>query len=170
MANLDPQAVEQMMQAITTAAQATWNAAVDVQQAMMQNMMSNGDLWAILGWWAGILGVMAIILLVLLIIPICKMFSKMGNKWYEALIPGHNCYVIITNAGKPGWWMFVCLLFLIPILGWIVWLILMIIMHFAVSIGLAKKFGKGTGFGVGLALLPIIFYPILGYGNATYTR
>ena len=170
MANLDPQAVQQAMEAITSAAQATWAAAIDVQQAMMQNMMANGDLGRMLWRGAGVLGVIAIILLVLIIIPICKMFAKMGNKWYEALIPGHNCYVMITNAGKPGWWIFVGLLFLIPVLGWIVGLILIIVMHFAVSIGLAKKFGKGTRFGVGLALLPIIFYPILGYGNATYSR
>ena len=35
---------------------------------------------------------------------------------------------------------------------------------------LAKRFGKGNGFGVGLWLLGFIFVPILGFGDATYQR
>jgi len=33
---------------------------------------------------------------------------------------------------------------------------------------LSKSFGKDVGFTVGMILLPIIFYPILGFGSATY--
>ena len=36
------------------------------------------------------------------------------------------------------------------------------------SIRLAKAFGKSGGFGVGLALLAIIFLPILAFGSAKY--
>ena len=36
------------------------------------------------------------------------------------------------------------------------------------DVDLAKSFGKGVGFGIGLILLPIIFFPILGFGSATY--
>jgi len=32
----------------------------------------------------------------------------------------------------------------------------------------AKAFGKGVGFGVGLALLGFTFLPILGFGDAEY--
>ena len=35
-------------------------------------------------------------------------------------------------------------------------------------IDIAKSFGKGAGFGIGLALLGIIFWPILGFGSAQY--
>jgi hypothetical protein len=35
-------------------------------------------------------------------------------------------------------------------------------------IDLAKSFGKGAGFGIGLALLGVIFLPILGFGSAQY--
>ena len=31
---------------------------------------------------------------------------------------------------------------------------------------IAKSFGKGTGFGIGLVFLGFIFYPILGFGDA----
>ena len=33
---------------------------------------------------------------------------------------------------------------------------------------LAKKFGKGTGFAIGNALLPIVFMAILAFGHAEY--
>lgn len=34
---------------------------------------------------------------------------------------------------------------------------------------LSKSFGKGVGFTIGLLFLGIIFYPILGFGDTTYT-
>jgi hypothetical protein len=34
---------------------------------------------------------------------------------------------------------------------------------------LSKSFGKSEGFTVGLILLPFIFYPILGLGDAQYS-
>jgi hypothetical protein len=49
---------------------------------------------------------------------------------------------------------------LIPFVNFIVLIIL--------SIDVAKSFGKGTGFGLGLAFLSLIFYPILGFGDAKY--
>jgi hypothetical protein len=36
-------------------------------------------------------------------------------------------------------------------------------------IAIAKSFGKETGFGIGLVFLGFIFFPILGFGSATYT-
>lgn len=35
-------------------------------------------------------------------------------------------------------------------------------------IALAERFGKGAGFGIGLAFLGIIFFPILAFGDARY--
>jgi hypothetical protein len=32
----------------------------------------------------------------------------------------------------------------------------------------ARKFVKSDGFGLGLAFLPFIFYPMLGFGDAQY--
>ena len=37
-----------------------------------------------------------------------------------------------------------------------------------VALDVAKNFGKGAGFGIGLAFLGFIFYPILGFGDAEY--
>ena len=41
-------------------------------------------------------------------------------------------------------------------------------MWIIIGVDLAKSFGRGTGFGVGLALLGFIFAPILGFGSDTY--
>jgi len=66
---------------------------------------------------------------------------------------------LLQITGKPIWWL---ILYLIPFVN--------IVAVILVCIELAKRFGKGVGFGVGLALLPFIFYPILGFGDATYGR
>ena len=49
---------------------------------------------------------------------------------------------------------------LIPFVNFIIAIILLI--------DLAKSFGKGVGFGIGLILLSVIFFPILGFGSAQY--
>jgi len=43
-----------------------------------------------------------------------------------------------------------------------------IIAGIILCIDMAKSFGKGVGFGIGLALLGFIFWPILGFGSAQY--
>lgn len=52
------------------------------------------------------------------------------------------------------------ILLYIPIVNFVVLAIL--------SIDLAKSFGKGTGYGIGLWLLSFILYPMLGFGTASY--
>ena len=37
-----------------------------------------------------------------------------------------------------------------------------------VTLEIAKRFGRGPGFGIGLAFLPFVFYPILGWGAAQF--
>ena len=101
-------------------------------------------------------------LFVLAIIVLCiagfwKVFTKAGHPGWAAIVPIYNIYILTKIAGRPGWWL---LLYLVPIVS----LVIAIIM----SIDVAKAFGKGTGFGVGLALLAPIFYCILGFGDATY--
>jgi hypothetical protein len=86
-----------------------------------------------------------------------KVFTKAGKPGWACLIPLYNLYVMLQIAGKPGWWL---ILFFIPLVNLII-----IIM---VSIGMAERFGKGAGFGLGLAFLGLIFYPILGFGDAQY--
>lgn len=86
-----------------------------------------------------------------------KVFSKAGQPGWACLVPIYNLYVLTIIARRPAWWI---VLMLIPLVNFVVAVIL--------SIDIAKAFGKGAGFGIGLLLLGPIFYPILGFGSASY--
>ena len=104
-----------------------------------------------------VIGLLYLALIVFVIAGFWKVFVKAGHPGWAAIVPIYNIYILLKIAGKPGWWL---LLFFIPVVS----LVIMIL----VSIEVAKAFGKGGGFGVGLALLSFIFYPILGFGDAKY--
>lgn len=91
------------------------------------------------------------------IVAMWKVFTKAGRPGWAAIIPIYNMYVWCKIVGRPGWWV---ILMLIPLVNVIVGII--------VCIDMAKSFGKGVGFGIGIALLGIIFLPILGFGSAQY--
>ncbi|WP_262175975.1 DUF5684 domain-containing protein [Haloarcula laminariae] len=86
-----------------------------------------------------------------------KTFAKAGEPGWGALIPIYNTYLLLKIAGRPGWWL---VLYLIPVINFIIVIL--------VSIDIADNFGKGVGYGIGIAFLPFLFYPLLGFGDATY--
>jgi hypothetical protein len=92
---------------------------------------------------------------ILIIAAWWKIFSKAGQPGWAAIIPIYNWIVWCKIVGRPAWWVLL-LLVCFPIF------------FIILSIDLAKSFGKGVGFGIGLILLSIIFFPILGFGTATY--
>lgn len=93
----------------------------------------------------------------LVIIGMWKVFTKAGKPGWAAIIPIYNLIVLLEIVGKPLWWI---ILMFIPFVN--------IVIGIMVAIELAKVFGKGTGFAIGLVLLPVVFYPILGFGDAKY--
>src|SRR6059036_3165078 len=92
---------------------------------------------------------------ILMIAAWWKIFSKAGQPGWAAIIPIYNWIVWCKIVGRPAWWVLL-LLICFPIF------------FIILSIDLAKSFGKGVGFAIGLILLSIIFFPILGFGSATY--
>ena len=104
------------------------------------------------------------VLSLLLLIAGWKVYSKAGRPGWAVLIPLYNLYVYTQIVKRPKWWIFLYLAILIPFAGPLVGLLLGLFD----SIRLAKAFGKSEGFGVGLALLAIIFLPILAFGSAKY--
>lgn len=96
-------------------------------------------------------------IVVVVVVGVWKVFEKAGKPGWAAIIPIYNLIVLLEIAGKPLWWI---VLFLIPLVN--------LVAAILVGIAVAKCFGKGTGFGVGLALLGCIFFPILGFGDAKY--
>src|SRR5262245_3986785 len=94
---------------------------------------------------------------ILMIAACWKIFSKAGQPGWASIIPIYNVYIWCKIVGRPGWWV---ILMFIPFVNFIIGIIL--------CIDLAKSFGKGVGFGLGLAFLGVIFFPILGFGSAQY--
>lgn len=82
-----------------------------------------------------------------------KVYEKCGRQGWEGIVPIYNLYVLTLIVGKPILWFILCF---IPCVN--------LVMVILLSIELAKKFGKGAGYGVGLALLGFVFYPMLGFG------
>jgi flagellar biogenesis protein FliO len=88
--------------------------------------------------------ILAFVLLV--IISMWRVFERAGEPGWATLIPFYNMYVTTKVAGVSGWWV---VAMFIPLIN--------IIALFVVSIGVARRFDRGAGFGIGLALLPMIF-------------
>ncbi len=102
-------------------------------------------------------GIVGLLIAVVMIVAMWKIFTKAGQPGWASIIPFYNIYVLCQIVGRPGWWL---LLMLIPFVNFIIAIIL--------CLDLAKSFGKGAGFGIGILLLGIIFLPILAFGSAQY--
>jgi len=92
-------------------------------------------------------------------VALWRVFEKAGQPGWAAIIPIYNVYILCKIAGKPGWWV---LLMFIPVVNIVILLL--------VKLDLARAFGKTPGFGIGLWLLPILFYPLLAFGDAQYRK
>ncbi len=107
-----------------------------------------------------IFGTTALVLLLivaLMIISLWKIFEKAGLAGWKSIVPLYNTYCLVIVAKLP-WWCF--LLFFVPILNWLI----IVYVYYKLSL----SFGKSGFYTVGLLLLPIIFFPILAFGDAQY--
>jgi hypothetical protein len=86
-----------------------------------------------------------------------RVFEKLGRAGWEGIIPIWNLLVVLQLVHRPVWWV---VLFLLPIVNLVIGII--------VCMEFARLFGRSPAFGVGLALLGFVFYPILGFGKAEY--
>jgi Family of unknown function (DUF5684) len=107
----------------------------------------------------GAFGIIYLALIVFMIVTMWKIFTKAGKPGWACLIPFYNAFVMLEIAGKPGWWF---ILLFIPVVNFVIGILAMV--------GLAQNFGKGGGYVVGMIFLPIIFYPMLAFGSATYQK
>jgi len=109
--------------------------------------------------------ILAVAVAIFMIVSMWKVFEKAGKPGWAAIVPIYSSIVLAEIGGKPIWMGIIMSLGgLIPFVGMIASVVFSII----VSLGVAENFGKTQGFGVGLGLLGIVFYPILGFGDATY--
>ena len=108
---------------------------------------------------------------VITVIGLWKMYVKAGRPGWAAIIPIYNWWVFVEIIGRPRWWFWALvaavLLSWIPVVG-IILSILMFVLYLMGCLDMAKAFGRGAGTGIGLWLVPFVFAPILGFGDAQY--
>ena len=109
------------------------------------------------GMFGGIFILFYILIAVLMLVSMWKIFVKAGKAGWASLIPIYNTIVMLEMGNLPIWYIF---LMFVPIVNLIISVVIMAKM--------AKAFGKGTGFVLGMLFLPLIFYPILAFGNSEY--
>jgi Family of unknown function (DUF5684) len=107
----------------------------------------------------GVGAFVGLVVIVFEIAAVWRVFVKAGDRGWKAIIPIWNTLIVLKISGRPWWWIF---LYIIPVVWWIVYII--------VYYDLAKSFGKSTGFGIGVIILPFIFVPILGFGSSQYVE
>lgn len=86
-----------------------------------------------------------------------RVFEKADQPGWGALIPIYNVYLMIEIGDNPAWYL---IGLFVPILN--------IYIYFRIFVDLAEAFGKGIGYGLGLWFFPVIFFPLLGFGDASY--
>jgi len=116
--------------------------------------MMDGSVYAFIAFY--------IALIIFMVVVYWKIFEKAGQPGWASIVPFYNTYVLIVNILQmPPIWFW---LLLVPCANIVVLLILI----FMIPFKLAEKFGKDTGFAIGLLLLGFIFLPILAFGDARY--
>jgi hypothetical protein len=96
-------------------------------------------------------------LCVLLVSAQWTVFAKAGQPGWAVLIPIYGQIVMARVAGKPGW---MGLLLFLPFIN--------VLALFALSMSIARRFGRGPLFGLGLTFASPIFTPILAFGGSRY--
>lgn len=151
---------------------------------------------SILGGMMSVAMIVSLAFTVLMIIAHWKMFTKAGEKGWKSLIPFYCDFVLFRLVWdtKNYWVYLVSMLIgtiLIPlgsgitvasngqvavtgaanpvlaVIGFAA-LVVTLVWSIRCSLKTAHAYGKGTGFGVGLILLPNIFTLILAFGSAEY--
>ena len=103
------------------------------------------------------MGIFLFVIIAFLIVCRWKIYSKAGKPGWACIVPIYNIVVLLQIIKKPVWWI---ILLLIPFVNFIILLI--------IQIQLAKVFGKGVGFGLGLIFFGPIFLALLAFGSAEY--
>lgn len=119
--------------------------------------MTDQQMAGIVGGVSAAYYVVYIIVAIFMIVCLWKIFAKANEPGWAAIVPFYNYYVEFKIAWGNGWKF---LLLLIPVAN--------IVFAIMLEVKMAKAFGKGGGFAAGLIFLPVIFYPILAFGNAQY--
>lgn len=137
-------------------------------------MDSTNAVVAVLAGLAGFLVVFFIIIIALsvfMLVALFKVYKKAGEEGWKCLIPFYNTYTQCKFIGiNPNWvWIMLGLSVLsaVPLVG-LVSFVASIYFSILQSVSLARSFGKSDAFAAGLIFLPVVFIPMLAFGDAEY--
>jgi hypothetical protein len=84
-------------------------------------------------------------------------YEKAGQPGWACTVPFYHILIQLKMADKPSWHL---IYFFVPFYN----------IFYAVNlqIEIARCFGKESGFGRGMALLPFVYYPMLAFSDANY--
>lgn len=108
---------------------------------------------------AAIVIIVVLVVYVVMALPTSGVFAKAGRPRWAAFVPIYNTLTLLDVVGRPLWWIF---LLFIPGAN--------IIFTIIVMNDLAKSFGQGPGFTVGLVLISWVFMLVLWLGPSDYLR
>lgn len=97
--------------------------------------------------------------LLLMIPAVWRTFEKAGKPGWAGFVPLYNIYVLCRMGGLPGWWV------ALMVLPGINLLVLLAICH-----RVARAFGHGPGMALLMVFLPLVGFPVLGFGPAQYQQ
>jgi hypothetical protein len=86
-----------------------------------------------------------------------KIFQKAGLPAWWGWVPIVNAWGFVKLSGREPWWI---ILLFIPCVS--------IVAAIVVCMDVAKAFGKDPIYGLGLAFLGFIFFPMLAFGGSQY--
>ncbi len=150
------------------------------QKAVMGKIFETEDIGAIVDFFAKSFCGIMVVFLILALIQIISMwiiFEKAEQPGWAAIVPYYNMWVLAEVGDKSGWVglgaclagtiaLVVCRA--IPVVGCFAipaGLIAQTVLWIVISMGVANRFGHGVLFGIGLFLLPFVFYPVLAFSR-----
>lgn len=101
--------------------------------------------------------IISLIIVLVVLVAVWKIFTKCGEPGWKAIIPFYNLYTEYKLFWGKGW---IFILTLIPVVNIVVTIMML---H-----KMAKAFGHGAGYTLGLLFFPYIFFIILGFNKDEY--
>ncbi|MBR1413621.1 MAG: signal peptidase I [Bacilli bacterium] len=124
---------------------------------------------AALGAFLLVIVLIALVISIVVIIGQWKALKKGGKPGWAAIIPIYNNWVMCEMVGVNPYWVIVVLLSpilaLIPVVGSLIQFVVALYFTILLNVSVARSFGKSDGYAAGLILLPVIFWPMLGFGK-----
>lgn len=132
-----------------------------------------------IGWLAAIV----IIAYVIVVIGLWKMFDKAGEAGWKALIPIYNTYILFKISWQTKmFWIELAIMIAAQLLymyGDANLNQMMLIFAYGLSLlsaiiqavlcyNISLAYGHGIGYFLGIYLLSVVFFPIIGYGPSRY--